>query len=71
MNYKKYGINIEFITDKSSEGFSFTQGFGGIGGFLRYKIDVDEIAGDAHGQINSDDENDFIWMHNFINSVIY
>lgn len=60
LNYKKYGINIEFITDKSSDGFQFVKGFGGIGGFLRYKIDVDEIAGDAHGQIDMDDEDDFI-----------
>jgi peptide chain release factor subunit 1 len=36
MNYKRYGINIEFITDKSSDGFQFVKGFGGIGGFLRY-----------------------------------
>lgn len=61
MNYKKYGIQIEFITDKSSDGFSFVKGFGGIGGFLRYKVDVDEIAGDANGnQDDFDDENDFI-----------
>ncbi len=44
LNYKKYGINIEFITDKSSDGCQFCKGFGGIGGFLRYKIDVDEIV---------------------------
>jgi peptide chain release factor subunit 1 len=61
LNYKNYGINIEFITDKSSDGYQFCKGFGGIGGFLRYKIDVDEIAGDAHGQLDDeDDENDFI-----------
>ncbi len=48
MNYKRYGIFIEFITDKSSEGNQFCKGFGGIGGFLRYKIDIDEVVGDAH-----------------------
>jgi len=32
---------LEFITDKSQEGFQFVKGFGGIGGFLRYKIDVE------------------------------
>lgn len=61
LNYKKYGINIEFITDKSSDGYQFVKGFGGIGGFLRYKIDVDDIAGDAHGHIDViEDEDDFI-----------
>jgi len=61
LNYKKYGINIEFITDKSSDGYQFCKGFGGIGGFLRYKVDVDDIAGDAHGQMDDvDNEDDFI-----------
>ncbi len=61
LNYKKYGINIEFITDKSSDGYQFCKGFGGIGGFLRYKIDVDEIAGDAHGNTDAfDPDEDFI-----------
>lgn len=60
MNYKRYGINIEFITDKSSEGNQFCKGFGGIGGFLRYKIDIDEIAGDTHNQDEFDPEEDFI-----------
>lgn len=60
MNYKRYGINIEFITDKSSEGNQFCKGFGGIGGFLRYKIDIDEIAGDTHNQDAFDPDEDFI-----------
>jgi peptide chain release factor subunit 1 len=60
LNYKKYGILIEFITDKSSEGNQFCKGFGGIGGFLRYKIDIDEIAGDAHGHDGFDPDEDFI-----------
>ena len=61
LNYKKYGILIEFITDKSSDGYQFCKGFGGIGGFLRYKVDVDDIAGDAHGHLDAeDDEDDFI-----------
>jgi peptide chain release factor subunit 1 len=60
MNYKKYGIAIELITDKSSEGNQFCKGFGGIGGILRYKIDVDDFVGDAHGQEDFDPDEDFI-----------
>lgn len=41
-NYQNYGAQVEFITDKSQEGFQFVKGFGGIGGFLRYKIDLEE-----------------------------
>lgn len=44
LNYKKFGIMIEFISDKSSDGNQFCKGFGGIGGFLRYKIDVDDFV---------------------------
>jgi len=53
LNYKKFGVQIEFITDKSSDGYQFCRGFGGIGGFLRYKIDVADVIGDANG--NDDD----------------
>jgi len=39
-NYKKFGATLEFITNKSQEGSQFCQGFGGIGGLLRYKLDM-------------------------------
>ncbi len=29
-NYKNFGANLEFVTDRSSEGAQFCQGFGGI-----------------------------------------
>jgi len=38
-NYKKFGANLEFITNRSQEGAQFCKGFGGIGGLLRYKVD--------------------------------
>ena len=61
LNYKKYGINIEFITDKSSDGFQFCKGFGGIGGFLRYKMDIEDVIGDAMGNYDDfDPDEDFI-----------
>ena len=42
-NYKEFGCNLEFITDKSPEGFQFVKGFMGYGGFLRYKMDIDNF----------------------------
>jgi peptide chain release factor subunit 1 len=55
-NYKKVVSNLEIITDKSSEGSQFVKGFGGIGGILRYRMDVnfDDI------ETNNFDEDDFI-----------
>jgi len=57
-NYKKFGAQIQFITDKSPEGFQFCKGFGGIGGFLRYKVDLENIAEGNEEDIH---EEDFIW----------
>ena len=32
--------NLEFITNKSQEGSQFCRGFGGIGGILRYSVEM-------------------------------
>lgn len=59
-NYSKFGVKLEFITDKSQEGFQFVNGFGGIGGFLRFKLEIenndydhDEIGGE---EFNPDED---------------
>jgi len=38
--YKSFGATLEFITNRSQEGSQFCKGFGGIGGVLRYKLDL-------------------------------
>lgn len=61
LNYKDYGVQLQFITDKSPDGFQFVKGFGGIGGFTRYKMDLDEVIGDAAGNYDDfDPDEDFI-----------
>lgn len=42
-NYKKFGCNLEFVTDRSGEGTQFVKGFGGIGGILRWKVNFVEM----------------------------
>ena len=42
-NYKKWGCTMEFVTDRSQEGSQFCRGFGGIGGLLRYAVDLTEL----------------------------
>jgi len=49
--YKEFGANLEFVTNRSQEGAQFVKGFGGIGGILRYKLDLQNIA-----SIDEDDE---------------
>jgi peptide chain release factor subunit 1 len=43
-NYKQFGCNMEFVTDRSGEGTQFVKGFGGIGGILRWKVDFLEMS---------------------------
>ena len=42
-NYKKFGCALEFVTNRSQEGSQFTRGFGGIGGILRYQVNMAEL----------------------------
>jgi peptide chain release factor subunit 1 len=42
-NYKSFGANLEFITNRSQEGSQFCKGFGGIGGLLRYRVDFAQL----------------------------
>ncbi|RKO96325.1 hypothetical protein CXG81DRAFT_24527 [Caulochytrium protostelioides] len=45
-NYKGFGAQLEYVTDRSQEGAQFVKGFGGIGGLLRYKLDLEVMFGD-------------------------
>lgn len=51
--YKDFGANLEFVTNRSQEGAQFVKGFGGIGGLLRYKVDLQTL------QTVDDDEDEF------------
>jgi len=62
VHYGSFGAKIELISDKTQEGFQFVKGFGGIGGLLRYKIDIDEIM-DNNANLGGDEfdaDEDFI-----------
>ncbi|KAG6379169.1 eukaryotic peptide chain release factor subunit 1 [Boletus reticuloceps] len=56
--YKDFGTNLEFVTNRSQEGAQFVKGFGGIGGLLRYKIDMSNLASvdDDEDEFYSDSE---------------
>eukprot|EP00250_Pteridium_aquilinum_P034635 c7855_g1_i1 orf=285-1598(+) len=55
--YKRFGCTLEFVTNKSQEGSQFCRGFGGIGGILRYQLDMrtfDELSDTEAGYEDSD-----------------
>ena len=43
------GVPARFVTNKSQEGSQFCRGFGGIGGILRYQVDLREFDADSDG----------------------
>jgi peptide chain release factor subunit 1 len=60
-NYQKFGCKLEFVTNRSQEGSQFCKGFGGVGGFLRYRCDflqqdVFEGMDDKAPDTSSDDD---------------
>lgn len=64
-NYKRFGTELQFITDRSEEGSQFCKGFGGLGGLLRYRVDFAEIGAGAdfaaeQGDDDSIQEDDFM-----------
>ncbi|KAL7117344.1 hypothetical protein ACP275_03G066400 [Erythranthe tilingii] len=54
--YINFGCSIEFVTNRSQEGSQFCKGFGGIGGILRYQVDIRSFDGPDD---NDDDGEDF------------
>jgi len=54
-NFKQYGTNLEFITNKSGEGSQFCQGFGGIGGLLRWQVNFADFEDIDEGDFGDDD----------------
>lgn len=61
-NYKQFGCNLEFVTNKSQEGSQFCRGFGGMGGILRYSVDTADFD-DEYGEdgLYSDSGSDDGW----------
>jgi len=54
-NYKNFGTNLQIVTDRSQEGSQFCKGFGGIGGLLRYRLDLQAQDFDDDFSANYDD----------------
>ena len=42
-NYKNFGAKLEIVSDRSSEGAQFCNGFGGIGGIMRYPFNFEDM----------------------------
>jgi len=58
-NYKNFGTNLQIVTDRSQEGSQFCKGFGGIGGLLRYRLDLQAHEFDDEFDNINYDEDDY------------
>ena len=47
------------MTDRSTEGNQFVKGFGGIGGFLKYKIDTDLVLANSNPDEEDEEDEDY------------
>merc|ERR1712178_509464 len=52
-NYASFGTKLEFVTNQSQEGSQFCKGFGGIGGILRYRLELEFDEEPEDGAIDS------------------
>jgi len=55
-NYKDYGCKLLFVSDLTSEGVQFVEGFGGIGGLLRYKMEMEDYEEEELSSFSGDDD---------------
>ena len=55
-NKPKLNVQIQLVTDSSAEGAQFCQGFGGLGGLLRWQVDMNEIGHFMELGKNDDDD---------------
>ncbi|KAJ4888132.1 Eukaryotic peptide chain release factor subunit 1-1 [Raphanus sativus] len=56
--YKGFGCALVFVTNKSQEGDRFCKGLGGIGGILRYQLDVAVFDEAEYLDVSDDDESE-------------
>jgi len=65
-NYTKFGCTLEIITNRSQEGSQFVRGFGGIGGLLRYKVDLVQLEELEKGRPTGDGDGNFDFEDDFM-----
>jgi peptide chain release factor subunit 1 len=57
-NYHNFGAKIELVSDNSPLGDQFTKGLGGLGGLLRYKLDMTAMDEQETNAMPDEDDGD-------------
>jgi peptide chain release factor subunit 1 len=56
-NYTLFNVELCLISNKSAEGMQFINGFSGLGGILRYAMNMEEFDNSYLEQTNEEDDN--------------
>ncbi|KAK2956579.1 hypothetical protein BLNAU_8419 [Blattamonas nauphoetae] len=60
LNHTHFGCTLHTVTDRSQEGSQFCRGFGGIGGLLRFNVDVGGLNEQLGVCEEDEDESSFL-----------
>lgn len=55
-HHRDFGSEICFVTDASPEGSQFVKGFGGLGGFMRFKYELEDGVDVKYNEEDDDDD---------------
>jgi peptide chain release factor subunit 1 len=60
-HYNEFGCRLELVSDQTDVGSQFVKGFGGLGGLLRYQVELPSNSPVDESASNEEDEYDYDW----------
>jgi len=60
-HYREFGCNLELVSDQTNVGAQFVKGFGGLGGLLRYQVELPSNSAIDESVSNEEEEYDYEW----------
>jgi peptide chain release factor subunit 1 len=60
-HYIEFGCNLELVSDQTDGGAQFVKGFGGLGGLLRYQVELPSNSTIDESASNEEEEYDYDW----------
>jgi len=60
-HYIEFGCKLELVSDQTSVGAQFVRGFGGLGGLLRYQVELPSLSTVDEPKSDEEDEYEYVW----------
>lgn len=58
-HFKEFGCQLELVSDQTNTGGQFVKGFGGLGGLLRYQVELPSMTDETENE--NDTDFDYTW----------